>query len=328
MNKKNYFTIRKIILITLVTVLWIVSFGGNLFEYNYPKLDLNDEHVYIVNDLGSILQGMKNNSGQTYDEFNSEYVCANVKIDSIGSRKMTVTSGGYTGIVIRTDSAVPSALKVGNTCSVFGQLKLGRNNLSMTLKDALVRTDMINTDADYYTLVNGNPRAFYDDRSELRTMNGGKITCRIPETWNRVRCTGEEKERIFHTNLMADADCYFLNGLSGKDSPECFIVFYFDIKSNVQHESAYPDYLGIENAIIKDICPDDSGFTQAARGVQRLFVNGYARSLNHMSDYGPCRVEFIFNETEGGIVVMMYVTESAYNYREEALYIQKTLTFQ
>ena len=320
---------EKFILITLLIVLWISSFGGSIFEYNDPKLNLGENPVYRVCDLGGILDEMKADQASAYSKYNEEYVCSVVKIDSVESRKMSVTGGGYSGIVIRTDGTIPSSYKPGTTCSVFGKLELGKSNLSMTLKNTTLMSGEINMSADYYTLVNGNARAFYDNKSELRTMKGGTITYRIPENWKRVRCTDEGRQEIFNSGLMADADCYFLNELTGKDTPECFIVFYFDIDKFVSYDNKKDQYSEIEAQIVKNICPDDNAgpLTSMYLYFDKYAANRDGNTVNYMSVYGPCRVEFIFNETEGGIVVMMYVTESAYNYREEALYIQRTLSF-
>ena len=321
---------EKFILITLLIVLWISSFGGSIFEYNDPKLNLGENPVYRVCDAGEILDAMNKDRTSAYAANNSEYVCTNVRIDSIESRKLTVTSGGYSGIVIRTDASVPSSYRTGTTCSVFGKLELGRNTVSMTIKNAILSAGEINPEADYYTLVGGNPRAFYDSKTELRTMKGGTISYRVPENWKRVRCTDEGRQEIFNSGLMADADCYFLNELTGKDTPECFIVFYFDIDKYVSYDNKKDQYSEIEAEIVKNICPDDNAGPLRS---MYLYFDKYAanrdgNTVNYVSVYGPCRVEFIFNETEGGIAVMMYVTESAYNYREEALYIQRSLSIR
>ncbi len=329
MNRRNNSLIKtKYILISMVLVLWASSFGG-IFGHNNPALNIEKTPVYKVCDLSVVYNSLRANYDETTSQYDNRPIVSALIVDHADSKDFSGHSGDCSGIKISTDKKNVKLYSQGNTLTIYGKLNIGKSKglPTLTIKADYIDTKGIDTNSDYYIMTEpGKPKAYSKSNTELCNLNDNHIQYRVPSSWQSVKCTDEGKKELFHNDILQNSECYFLNELTGKKNPEFFVVFYFDFNHFVKYSNEKNNLTSIETAIIQNICPKEKSV-----GVRKILFNDIItykekKIVYYVSDYDSCKVEFIFNELKDGVCVMMYVTDGEYAYKEDALYIQETLT--
>ena len=320
--------IKKCILISLSLVLWVCSFGG-IFGHNDPELNIEDNPVYKVCDLSSVYNSLLTNYDATVSQYNDCHIVSGIVVDRLESKILYGHSGDCSEIKISTAKNTAQKYSQGNTLAVYGTLDIGKSKgiPTLTVKADYVDSRAIDTNSDYYTLAkDGNTKAYSKSNTVLCSLDDNRIQYRIPASWESVRCTDEGKKALFHSEILRDSDCYFLNELAGSEYPEFFVVFFFDFDHFIKFANEKDNMTSIETAIIKNICPEDKNV-----GAKKFFFKDKVtykekKITYYVSNYDNCKVEFIFNECDEGVCVMMYVHSGEYTYKEDALYVQESLS--
>ncbi len=310
MSRRNRSAIiKKCILISMSLVLWVCSFGG-IFGHNDPELNIEEHPVYKVCDLSSVYDSLLADHDTTASQYNGSHIVSEMVIDRLEPRAIYGHSGDCPEIRISTDKNTTQKFSRGNSIVVYGKLDIGKNKELPTLTVTADRVDTgtIDIGSDYYAPdKTGDVKAYSASKTVLCGLNDNHIQYRVPASWQSVRCTDEGKKELFHSEILRDSDCYFLNELAGSEKPEFFVIFYFDFNDFVKYDNEKNNLTSIETAIIRNICPSDKNV-----GTKKFLFNDKITYKNrkityYVSTYDNCKVEFIFNEVDDGLCVMMSV---------------------
>lgn len=321
--------LKRTMLIVMSMTIWLCSIGAGIDEYDYPKLSLKDNHVYKVCDLDK-------STLSTYDDCD---VAVNLIVDSVDGKEIEARTDGGIKILLEGTKAVKDSYEANESITVFGTLKVSKNKKQKkSIETQWTSSSSVDLKADYYTVVDGHPKAYYEKDTVSYTLNNGAVEYRVPESWNaKALLKPEKKGDLFNKKLTGSAECFILGELlPNPDAHEYFLVFYLD-KERFVSETKWDNPSEIETAIIKNICPE-TGFNNIVAGAKKNIFKDKAVSdqgnniIYYVTNYkdpngskGSCKVEFIITEAEKGFVVMMYVTDAGYSFREDVLYIQKSL---
>lgn len=173
----------------------------------------------------------------------------------------------------------------------------------------------------------GFTEAELNQRSALRSFNGGKMTYRIPAGFAGVEISDEDKADIFNVDA-ADCNAYILNGLTGQKEAEVLCMFFFNFDKYLSYETDSKETTDVEYAIINNIDPAEVDI------LSRLVFSPISYQTaedgrifnNYVATYGSHRVEFVFTAVEGGMCVLMYIYNDGYNYVDDILYIMHSIS--
>lgn len=320
MEANRYCGYKKILMITLLIVVWAASFGGDLLSYNDPRLDISENPVYEVIDPDAAAKAFEGEYNETADRYKGRFVIFNAEVISAESRKLTVaTAGGLNLHITLAEAKEAENAAAHQSIAVFGQLETMKVKPFFSINKGHISALTISPRQDYYAYMGGQLTGYSKDRSIQKSLAGG-LTYRIPSSWEKAQCTEEERKEIFNSKLLHNSDCYIL------DKNDFFIIFYFDKEEFLLYDSNYSADSAIRSSIITNICPGDSGVW--LRNLRSWPVKSdFGRSYEYyVSVYKDHRVEFVFTPVGDDICVMMYVTDGKYTYAPDAMYIQRTVS--
>lgn len=257
---------------------------------------------------------------------------------SADSGKITGSSGETYEITVSVSSGELKSIGIGDYICVYGTLSGGGKAAPyFSIKKGNIKAAPINADRyDYYTYMNEHFIGYSDKDSVSYSLGDSGLTYRIPSTWKNAGIPDEDRAEVFNSKILENAECFVLTpgrasetgsleeSASSSDT-DYFVIFYFDKDEFIKYDSEYSADSAIKTAIIRNICPDDSGVW--LKNIRNWPVKSdFGREFDYyVSIYKDHRVEFIFTPTDDGFVVMMYITAGKYTYAPDAMYIQRTL---
>ncbi len=345
-NKRGSYKKRLIALLMLVFT-WVSAIGAGISENDHPKLSLKDNPVYTVCDLDTVSQELKDNYEQAFSKYDDHAIAVSLTCPTVNDKGLIVAKTAKGMEIILEGTKEVAGL--GNytdkdKITAFGSLKIGKEKGKEKTPDLSLVTQWtskmeVPDKANYYTVVDEHPKAYFNENSMKYTFGNDYVEFMVPNTWEDAILDADRQAELFNKKLKGNAECFVLDKLlSNDESHEFFLVFYFD-KEQFVYDTKANDEGEIETAIIQNICPE-SGFNKLVSAIKKGIYKDKTKSdegndiIYYVTNYrdpkgsnSSCKVEFIITEAKKGFVVMMYVTDSDYNFKEDVLYIQKTLIF-
>ncbi|MBQ8946420.1 MAG: hypothetical protein IJ058_06335 [Lachnospiraceae bacterium] len=319
----------------LSLILCVVSLGANPISHNDPVLDISEDPVYEVVDAENLYLSLKNSYQKTVSVYNGHKILISGTVASTDKTSLTLMSGKDAPVSVSADKTLISGIKDGDEICVLGSLKIGKQNSSkpITVKADLLTTQKLDMQQDYYTCIDGFYKGYSDKSSVTYKLPGGNISFRVPSAWENVKCTDEEREKLFNSEILADAECFYPGGLYGSRDLECFIIFYLD-DDLLKFDSDRGSHAVIEQTAITNICPDERGFMGLRLAVNDALFNRSVKSdlgttfyTRYVATYEDYRVEFSFVRTGSGRIAMMYIYDDDRAALSDILYVMRSISF-
>ncbi len=326
-NKKRVSPVLALILA------WALTLGALPTSHNDPVLDVSQDPVYEVVDAENLTLSLNNAYQNTKEKYDGHKVLIPGKIDEVKGSRLTMSSGKAENIGVSGSKSVISGLKTGAQICVLGSLKIGKEGAAspMSVTADHVTTDRLDVEQDYYTCIDGKYKGYSDGSSTMHRLPGGSVAYRVPSAWESVKCSDEERSKLFNSAILSDAECYFPGGLYGSRDQECFVIFYLD-DDLLKFDSTNDSHSAIEQTVITNVCPEERNMFGARFLFNDVFYNRTVKSdfgtnfyTRYVAAHEDYRVEFSFVRTEGGRVVMMYVYDADRAAVSDVLYVMRTL---
>jgi len=333
MKKENAMVNKfKIILIFTLIVSFIVLPGAGLAR-NKPKVNAETNVIYDYYELSELSKYFSDGYDYVEGKCNNMAVSVKGTVKSVDSKSkiIAISSADNPGISINVlckNKELLSRYRAGDTVTVYGLIsKKSIVDNNVVIEADGIASGMSNQKMDYLF----SDGTFYlDSGSAERQIAGGKIRYRIPDEWETVEAGGEDKADFFNIDL-SDGNCYYLNSLKGKDTAECFCIFYFSNDKYLKYDTDKSQMAGIERAIISNICQSEKSklsyknithYTFPTDSVKTSYGLDYDA---YVANYKTHRAEFIFVPAESGVCVLLYVYNDDYSSYKDILYLMRTL---
>ena len=203
-----------------------------------------------------------------------------------------------------------SSLKTGDRVRVYGKLSFGLVNKAVILDiDSVVPDDDGNKIiSDGWSFIDGY--MIDGSRSQKRSLDGGKVTYRIPASW-----AGSEQSIKDNDLGVIDGYQYVLDvkGRSNLRADNVFVCYFS--KDLLEHKEDINDTMAVEKAMISNILGEDSDinwFTMETRTTGNGSGEKYSYYRGKYNDSvilsSPYRVEMVFQPVKSeGIILYLYV---------------------
>ncbi len=282
------------------------------FDFGTKKVAMDTEEriVYQIigaDELSELLRKDKSAKVLYEDKYYAAYgVIESIKADGRELVLKGIADTGSKGITCKAgDDAVIDMvrkIKAGDTVLLYGKVSAGLVVNAPSIKIlSLEGAEDSSFSKDMYAI----PGEKIVKRSALkkRELNDGEISYYIPQSWEAVE-HDIKKEGLGNI----EGRQYCLNKLDkGKAYAESFFVCYFD-KSKVDINDRGDNEL-IEEAIIRDIMSSDNIKSFPFKKCKTYYGTEYKyyRDIYRTKTAEKYSLEMIFQETDGGMLMYVYV---------------------
>ena len=287
---------------------------GGLFDPSSVALDTKKNIIYQSANADDIIGAFKNDKDTAKKDYDNNYymIFGSVSSKKDNNKELTVgkAEGKVKSITCKTsDKALIKIIETIGTDDavyVYGKLSVGMSGNSLSIKiDGIGKTDKKSTSDSVYSLLDGN--TINRDTMKKRKIDGTDITFLIPSSWERVE--HDLKKEGLGTKPGYQ---YRLNEISKQAMAESLFICYFDKNSLLVDENDFNENNAIEEAIIRDIL--DKGDKSLDKYPCRTDKTYYRKTYKYYKDKyvkhpseDSYRAEFVFNETEEGILLYLYI---------------------
>ena len=336
--KKHGSGIKKFILILCIITVWTWSFAG-AFSWDRPTLNEAGYAAYKACSPDALSEAVSSGDTDYADRYLGTDVVIAGEIVSVSSGSAVIRTVKGTQMNVNCDKATISKYSEKDKIKAYGVIS-SNSKKGLTLKAKyIVKTTGTQIPEGYYIHGPKTPetdKSYTASRSAHKTISDGRIGYDIPDTWLPCEAKLEDRNKIFNLNDVSDANCYYLNSLTGNKDTECFVIFDLDYDEYLyDSDKGYTQM--IEKTIVSNICRYnkalglDSFFKKALLNFTvespknniGLDADYYVGSYNN--DYS---VEFVFVPSSDHMCVMMYIHRSDISARDDVLYVIRTVEFE
>ena len=338
MMRKPGSGIKKFILILCIITVWTCSFAG-AFSWDRPTLNEEGYAAYKSCDTDALSEAV--NSGDK--DYSGKYLGTDVviagEIVSVGSGSAVVRTGKGTSVTVNCDKAILSKYSEKNKIKAYGVISANKKNALVLKAKYIVGTTATQIPEGYYIHGPGTPeidRSYTTSKSVHKTISDGRVSYDIPNTWTACEAGLEDKNKIFNLNDVSDANCYYLNSLTGNNVTECFVIFDLDYKEYL-YGSDWGYTQVIEKTIVSNICRYNKALSLDSfirKAMLNFTVEKPKNNIGLDADYyvgaynNEYSVEFVFVPESDHMCVMMYIHKSDISARDDVLYVVRTVEFK
>ncbi|MBO4291399.1 MAG: OB-fold nucleic acid binding domain-containing protein [Lachnospiraceae bacterium] len=311
-GKKKIYRVPVLLLCIMNLVL-----GGSFWKQPEMTLDSEQHIVYQYVSLEKLLIRITSNPESAERTYLNQYfaVIGRIRVKSEDNKQMTLgVPGAYISDALQcnvSDTGLSDeieGLKTGDIVKVYGKVTKGFLDGKWTFSvNQIEKTDETEISQTAYQ-TSGGPVL---DREEManRSLNGGKVTFYVPESWTNV-----ERNLVEEGLGSMEGYQYCLNEIGQQSvQPESFFICYFDNDSHLLKSSDRDSTELIERAVVKNILKEDPGAADLKK-TSYYGADYHYYQAAYKTVFGQnYRAEFVFRPDDTkGFVVYLYI------YREKS----------
>ncbi len=337
MMRKPGSGIKKFILILCIITVWACSFAG-AFSWDRPTLNEEGYAAYKSCDPDALSKAVNSGNKDYSDKYLGTDVVITGEIVSTGSGSAVIRTVKGTSVTVNCDKAILSKFSEKDKIKAYGVITANSKNALVLKAKYIVGTTGTQIPEGYYIHGPGTPetdRSYTPSKSAHKTVSDGRVSYDIPDTWLPCEAELEDKNKIFNLNDVSDANCYYLNGLTGNKDTECFVIFDFDYDEYLyDSDKGYTQV--IEKTIVSNICRYNKALSLDSfirKAMLSFTVQNPKNNIGLDADYyvgsynNDYSVEFVFVPASDHMCVMMYIHKSDISARDDVLYVIRTVEF-
>ena len=314
--------------IIMACILCAVTLCGSGLSHNDPVIDVETHPIYDAVDLDVLSKQLNDKYNETKAKYNGhDVVCICSVSKKEKNNKSMQVSRNETTVKVTGKKDIIVDLSEGNNIVVYGELKVGsEKKKDITISAASIKKTKETSLKDDYYFYDGNS---YSSGEKVYLDENKTISFNVHDKWNAVEIT-KKKEDLLHKKLLKDSHCYFFNPTKAGESGECLVVLNFNYTSLLAYNSDKKERMGVERAIISNICPDEN-LSWNSFDHYTFFTNSFKTSYgtefeNYVALYKNYKVEFLFTPYNDGLCVLLYIYDDSNAALEDVLYVMRTLT--